>query len=343
MIDNETDPLRRIPVNPAPAPQTGVGAALRAARTKRGQTIESVAEATRIPKRYLDALEGDRLDEFPAFVYMRGFLKSYCDHLDLPFDELWARVAAASAPAAPAGSSSSGAPAAPASASSAAPARTAVPPTPAPAVSSARVPAPTSGGRSPARSAAPDEPGGLSAAFGAGLVATSLALGAVVWIVRHRSGAAPAATQAAVPETPAAREPEPAPAPAPAAAPVPAPVAVSVPAPAPVPAPVPAPAPAPPPAPTPVPAALQPVVKPAGSASTRVVLRATEDCWTRISVDGKVLFEGRLPRGAAMDWTPAKSLTLRATAPSALQVEVNGEPRPLGAASPDGEYTVVIP
>ncbi|MBI3565178.1 MAG: helix-turn-helix domain-containing protein, partial [Elusimicrobia bacterium] len=102
MIENEPDPLRRIPTKRPAEIHAEVGAVLRAARLKRGQSLEAVAQQSRIPKRYLDALENDRFDEFPAFVYMRGFLKGYCEHLDLPFDEMWAKFEApAAAPAAP--------------------------------------------------------------------------------------------------------------------------------------------------------------------------------------------------------------------------------------------------
>ncbi|UPT72599.1 MAG: helix-turn-helix domain-containing protein [Elusimicrobiota bacterium] len=51
-----------------------------------------MAQQTRISKRFLEALENDRFEQFPAVVYLRGFLKGYCEHLDVNFDEIWAKL-----------------------------------------------------------------------------------------------------------------------------------------------------------------------------------------------------------------------------------------------------------
>lgn len=86
---------------PAPTPQssnpssngpTDVGAILKQARLRRGQSFEVVFQHTRIPKKFLEALEANRFDEFPAAVYLQGFLKGYCEHLDLDFEPLWSQV-----------------------------------------------------------------------------------------------------------------------------------------------------------------------------------------------------------------------------------------------------------
>lgn len=74
--------------NPAP----DIGSVLRQARMRRGQSLEVVQQQTRIPRKMLEALEANRFEEFPAIVYLRGFLKNYCDHLDLDFDPLWSQV-----------------------------------------------------------------------------------------------------------------------------------------------------------------------------------------------------------------------------------------------------------
>lgn len=81
------------PETPAPAPAPGVGATLRQRRQMRGQSLEAVHQATRIPRNLLQALEEDRHDAFAAPVYLHGFLKSYCDHLELDYLPLWQRVA----------------------------------------------------------------------------------------------------------------------------------------------------------------------------------------------------------------------------------------------------------
>ena len=240
------------PDTPAREP---IGPILRAARLKRGQSIEGIAAQTRIPKRYLIALEEDRLDDFPAAVYLRGFLNGYCDHLDLPFAPLWACVA----PAAP----DSTAPACAPSISTA--------PNPAPVTYSAPTVKPAAAGPS---------------AVGAIIFAVALAVVGTAWILHDRAGAPP-----------------------------------------------------PKPAQT-MPSALLPISKPV---STRVIVHALEDCWARVTVDGDVAFEGRIPRGAMMDWTPVKSMSLRAASAAALEVTKNGAPFELSSPSPDGDYHIDLP
>ena len=86
------------PETPAPAPVPSVGAILRQRRQMRGQSLESVHQATRIPRTLLQALEEDRPADFAAPVYLHGFLKSYCDHLELDYLPLWQRIAPAERP-----------------------------------------------------------------------------------------------------------------------------------------------------------------------------------------------------------------------------------------------------
>jgi cytoskeleton protein RodZ len=72
----------------APRPP-GVGEKLRAAREQRGVSIEQAAEATRISKRYLEALERDSpLDDLLNPAYGRLFLKNYAKYLNLDPDEV---------------------------------------------------------------------------------------------------------------------------------------------------------------------------------------------------------------------------------------------------------------
>lgn len=64
-----------------------VAAALRQAREARGLTVADAAKATRIWDRYLLALEANApLEEFPAPVYARSFLRSYAEFLGLESD-----------------------------------------------------------------------------------------------------------------------------------------------------------------------------------------------------------------------------------------------------------------
>ena len=68
-----------------------LGTILRETREARGQTVDEVAQVTRIRPRYLDALEEGRYDVLPTPVHVRGFLRNYAIHLGLEPDPLIAR------------------------------------------------------------------------------------------------------------------------------------------------------------------------------------------------------------------------------------------------------------
>jgi cytoskeleton protein RodZ len=61
-----------------------LGQTLRQAREQRGQSLDALAVATRIPSPVLEALEQDAFGELPADVYLRGFVRSYCRATGLP-------------------------------------------------------------------------------------------------------------------------------------------------------------------------------------------------------------------------------------------------------------------
>jgi cytoskeleton protein RodZ len=64
-----------------------VASALRQAREARGLTLSDAAAATRIWDRYLQALEASApLEEFPAPIYARSFLRAYAEFLGLETD-----------------------------------------------------------------------------------------------------------------------------------------------------------------------------------------------------------------------------------------------------------------
>ena len=65
-----------------------LGETLRRARQTRGITIEDAERATRIPRRYLEALEREDFGILPAPVYARGFLRSYSGYLGLDPSDL---------------------------------------------------------------------------------------------------------------------------------------------------------------------------------------------------------------------------------------------------------------
>ncbi|MDO8612430.1 MAG: helix-turn-helix domain-containing protein [Dehalococcoidia bacterium] len=65
-----------------------LGETLQRARQARGITVEDAERATRIPRRYLEALEQENFAILPAPVYARGFLRSYSGYLGLNPAEL---------------------------------------------------------------------------------------------------------------------------------------------------------------------------------------------------------------------------------------------------------------
>jgi len=70
---------------------TGIGAELRDARLGRGHSIEDCQRATRISRRYLEALEQEEFSALPAPVFARGFLRSYAQFLGLDSTVMVAR------------------------------------------------------------------------------------------------------------------------------------------------------------------------------------------------------------------------------------------------------------
>ncbi len=66
-----------------------VGAYLRDLRTRRGVSLEEIARLTRVAPRYLEALEADASENLPAPVFIRGFIRAYCQALgESPKDAL---------------------------------------------------------------------------------------------------------------------------------------------------------------------------------------------------------------------------------------------------------------
>src|SRR5215470_14535372 len=64
-----------------------VGACLRALREARGGSLEDMARATRVGSQQIEALEADRFKELPAPVFVKGFIRAYCDFLGESADE----------------------------------------------------------------------------------------------------------------------------------------------------------------------------------------------------------------------------------------------------------------
>jgi len=81
----------------------GVGATLRAARTDRGVELSQVEAATKIRRRYLDAIENEAWDVLPGPAYAAGFVRAYADHLGLDGARMAAECPLRPSPPVPAG------------------------------------------------------------------------------------------------------------------------------------------------------------------------------------------------------------------------------------------------
>lgn len=60
-----------------------VGEVLKQARLQQGLSLEEVEEITKIRKRYLQAIENGRFQELPGNFYVRAFIKSYAEAVQL--------------------------------------------------------------------------------------------------------------------------------------------------------------------------------------------------------------------------------------------------------------------
>jgi cytoskeletal protein RodZ len=65
-----------------------IGEQLRAARERKGLSLDRVADETNIAKRYLTGLETEDFSVFPGDPYVIGFLRNYAEYLGLSSDEL---------------------------------------------------------------------------------------------------------------------------------------------------------------------------------------------------------------------------------------------------------------
>lgn len=65
-----------------------IGKLLTETRIKHELELDQVARETNIAKRYLEALENDDYSIFPAEPYIVGFLRNYCEYLDLNSEEI---------------------------------------------------------------------------------------------------------------------------------------------------------------------------------------------------------------------------------------------------------------
>lgn len=66
---------------------SSLGTYLRGLREAKGVALDDIARSTRVGRRHLEALESDNLGELPAPVFVKGFLRAYCEFLDVLPDE----------------------------------------------------------------------------------------------------------------------------------------------------------------------------------------------------------------------------------------------------------------
>ena len=65
-----------------------IGNLLREKRASLGLSIDQVAGATHIPSQFLEALENEEFDVIPGEGYVKGFLRTYGDYLELDPDPI---------------------------------------------------------------------------------------------------------------------------------------------------------------------------------------------------------------------------------------------------------------
>ncbi len=64
------------------------GSLLKKLREEMGVGVEEMSVRTKIPRKYLLAIESDRYEQLPAAVYFRGFLVSYLRYLNLKREDI---------------------------------------------------------------------------------------------------------------------------------------------------------------------------------------------------------------------------------------------------------------
>jgi cytoskeleton protein RodZ len=68
-----------------------VGAFLRELRVKRGLSLDELSRVTRVPRPHLESLESDAFSALPAPVFVRGFIRAYCQAVGAVPDDALAR------------------------------------------------------------------------------------------------------------------------------------------------------------------------------------------------------------------------------------------------------------
>ncbi len=292
-----------------------VGAYLQDLRTRRGVSLDEVARTTRVAQRYLQALENDAFEDLPAPVFIRGFIRAYCQALGEPPHEALAYYDGHDG-------------------------RT--PPLPAPLVAATRA-----GGGDPRTRGAIVVSLVLTLVLGIALFTVALVIrpGAdrterSTIEVRPEPRPTPTSPSESAPSAPVVAPASPpalvrSPVSGPAAAPPPATAAVPVVAARPV-----APATAPPAPPAPATAPGPNLDGFAGSVSSpyRLVARTSDVTWIRVRTEDGRISEETLPPGEVREWVSDRPFVITVGNAGGISFELNGRALP-----PLGPRGVVIP
>jgi len=61
---------------------SSLGLYLRGLREAKGMSLDDISRSIRVGRRHLEALEEDTLAELPAPVFVKGFIRAYCEYLE---------------------------------------------------------------------------------------------------------------------------------------------------------------------------------------------------------------------------------------------------------------------
>ncbi len=75
-----------------PPPLACLGKAIAQARAARGLTRRDLAKETRIPERYVEAIESGAFARLPGKTFILGFTRTICRRLDLDADSIIATI-----------------------------------------------------------------------------------------------------------------------------------------------------------------------------------------------------------------------------------------------------------
>jgi cytoskeletal protein RodZ len=78
-------------------PQSTMGATLADERRRQGKSLADVEAATRVRGRLIEALEKGEYDTLPSSAYVKGYIQSYADYLEIPSGPLVAQFNAETA------------------------------------------------------------------------------------------------------------------------------------------------------------------------------------------------------------------------------------------------------